>query len=89
MRWYSLSMSNSPRRLAALSLLVGVAGLTLAAVFAATPSEVSSKPAAQVDRSPVDLILTADEKYLVTVNQTSSSLSLVDVATGEVIDEIS
>jgi len=42
---------------------------------------------AQRDRSPVDLVLTADQKYLVTANQTSDSLSLVRLADGQVVAE--
>jgi YVTN family beta-propeller protein len=40
------------------------------------------------DRSPVDLVLSDDGRWLVTVNQTSSSVSLVDVAAGRVVDEV-
>ncbi|HEV3004534.1 MAG TPA: hypothetical protein VGX78_08730, partial [Pirellulales bacterium] len=43
--------------------------------------------APQVDRSPVDLVLSPDESWLVTANQTSDTLSLVDVQSGRVIDE--
>jgi YVTN family beta-propeller protein len=43
--------------------------------------------AAEVDRSPVDLVLTPDERLLITANQTSASLSLVNVVTGKVIAE--
>ncbi len=44
-----------------------------------------------VDRSPVDLVLGPDESWLVTANQTSNSVSLVDVsqAQARVLDEIS
>jgi DNA-binding beta-propeller fold protein YncE len=42
----------------------------------------------QADRSPVDLVLTADEKWLLTANQTSDSVSLVRVADGVVASEI-
>lgn len=49
---------------------------------------VSSLSAAEGDRSPVDLVLTPDEQYLITANQTSSSLSLIDVAAGRVITEM-
>jgi len=42
---------------------------------------------AEVDRSPVDLVLTPDEQYLITANQTSGTLSLVDVAAGRVVAE--
>jgi len=40
-----------------------------------------------IDRSPVDLVLTPDERYLVTANQTSHSISLVDVTAGRVVAE--
>jgi YVTN family beta-propeller protein len=40
------------------------------------------------DRSPVDLVLSPDENWLVTANQTSHTLSLVDVAAGSVVDEL-
>jgi YVTN family beta-propeller protein len=39
------------------------------------------------DRSPVDLVLTADEQWLLTANQTSDSVSLVRTDTGEVVAE--
>ncbi len=44
--------------------------------------------AAVPDRSPVDLVLSPDENWLVTANQTSHTLSLVDVDAGSVIDEL-
>lgn len=56
-----------------------------------TPSETSPKVspvAANVDRSPVDLMLTPDEKFLITANQTSASVSLVEVASGRVVQEV-
>ncbi len=40
------------------------------------------------DPSPVDLILTPDETRAVTVNQRSSSLSLVDLTSGNVLTEV-
>lgn len=39
------------------------------------------------DRGPVDLVFTADERRLITANQNSNSLSLVDPATGRVVAE--
>lgn len=44
--------------------------------------------AAEIDRSPVDLVLSPDNAWLVTVNQTADSISLVDVAQGEVKAEL-
>jgi YVTN family beta-propeller protein len=41
-----------------------------------------------VDRSPVDVALTSDERWLVSVNQTSSTISLIDASTGRVADEV-
>jgi len=48
-----------------------------------------SKPTpTRADRSPVDLVLTKDQKWLVTVNQTSHSISLIDVAAGRTVHEL-
>src|SRR4029077_13076895 len=38
--------------------------------------------AKSVDRSPIALALTPDEKWLVTANQTSGTVSLVDIEAG-------
>jgi DNA-binding beta-propeller fold protein YncE len=46
------------------------------------------KPAEHVDRSPVDLVLTPDEEWLVTANATSGTLSLVHLKTAEVVSEV-
>ncbi|MBS0210051.1 MAG: hypothetical protein JSS27_13970 [Planctomycetes bacterium] len=72
-----------------LGLLLASALIALGAVpaCAATPAERQGAAGAHVDRSPVDLVLTADERFLITANQTSSTLSLIDVASGKVIDE--
>src|SRR5262245_53223992 len=48
----------------------------------------AAQPAELGDRSPVDLVLTADEKYLLTANQTSSTVSLAETETGQVIAEV-
>lgn len=81
----------------------GIAGLAVCAVMlglaqlrgpAAPAAEAAgeAEPALSavprdIDRSPVDLVLTADQRLLVTANETSSSLSLVDVAAGKVLAE--
>src|SRR5688500_10259973 len=44
--------------------------------------------AAELDRSPVELVLTADEKWLLTANQTADSVSLIDLTTGKVAAEV-
>jgi YVTN family beta-propeller protein len=46
------------------------------------------KPRVEPDRSPVDLVLTADEKWLLTANQTAHTVSLVDTAAGKVVAEV-
>jgi DNA-binding beta-propeller fold protein YncE len=68
--------------------LAGLLGciLTALALIRPVPAQSPTKP--EVDRSPVDVVLSPDEQWLVTVNQTSHSLSLVEVATGKVHDEI-
>ena len=45
-------------------------------------------PAAEVDRSPVDLVLSPDESWLVTINQTADTASLVRVSDGKVLHEL-
>jgi cytochrome c peroxidase/6-phosphogluconolactonase (cycloisomerase 2 family) len=45
--------------------------------------------AGELYRSPVDVVLAADEQWMVTANQTSNSISLIHVATGKVQDELS
>ena len=52
-------------------------------VRAATPSD---RPV--VDRSPVDVVISPDQQWLVTANQTSHTVSLIDVASGKIADEV-
>jgi YVTN family beta-propeller protein len=52
---------------------------------AKTPSP-ASRSAGQ-DASPVDVILTPDEKWLLTANQGTDSVALVDVASGRVVSQ--
>ena len=40
------------------------------------------------DRSPVDLVVAPDESWLVTVNQTAGSASLVRLSDGQVLSEV-
>src|SRR5688572_2250250 len=49
----------------------------------------SAAAADDPDRSPVDLVLAPDESWLVTVNQTADTVSLVRTTDGEVLDEAS
>ena len=57
-------------------------------VLAATSSLGRTCVAAEVDRSPVDLVLTPDERLLITANQTSASLSLVKSASPSSYDAV-
>jgi DNA-binding beta-propeller fold protein YncE/mono/diheme cytochrome c family protein len=41
-----------------------------------------------IDRGPVDLVLNRAESWLISANEDASTLSLVDVATGEVLEEV-
>lgn len=52
------------------------------------PAQPLQVDAIALDRSPVDLVLTANGRWLITCNQTSSSLSLIDTKTGAVVDEV-
>lgn len=45
-------------------------------------------PARVVDRSPVDLALSPDENWLVTVNETSNTVTLVRVSDRKICDEV-
>jgi DNA-binding beta-propeller fold protein YncE len=49
----------------------------------------AAAPFADQDRSPVDLVLSPDGAWLATANQTSDSVSLVRVADGQVVSEVS
>ncbi|MBL9091774.1 MAG: c-type cytochrome [Planctomycetaceae bacterium] len=60
---------------------------TSQAATPATRAIVSNGAHAALDRSPVDLVLTPDERRVVTANQRSSTLSLVDSASGRVVAE--
>jgi len=47
-----------------------------------------SQPARSIARSPIDLVLTPDNRFLVTANQSSDSISLVDIADRHVVAEV-
>lgn len=75
-------------RLLAASLLLS--GLALAAWFTAdepTRVAVASEPPVP-DRSPIDLILTPDERLLITANFTAGTISLVRVEDGSILSEV-
>jgi YVTN family beta-propeller protein len=54
---------------------------------AVEPTRGAKQALPDIDRSPVALALTPDEKWLVTANQTSGTVSLVDVQAGTVAAE--
>ncbi len=71
-------MTAIQRRLRCLLLLLFAAG---------APGARADEDGA-VDRGPVDVVLNADETWLITANQDASTLSLVDVASGSVLAEV-
>lgn len=79
-------MRHADRPLPPAALAFAYCLLSFAAALA------QAEPAApgpdETDRSPVDVALTRDERWLIAVNQTSSTISLVDVETGRVADEV-
>ena len=81
---------SAPRRKSILLLLLLVPLVIAASRLTAQPERPNtapSQPADARDRSPVDLVLTPDEQWLLTANQTADSVSLIKVATGEVAAE--
>ncbi len=72
-----------------LALVLGVHTLGEAAdpVKLGDLQRVTHAISATVDRSPVDLALSRDGRWLVTANQTSSSISLIDAQSKQVVDE--
>lgn len=44
--------------------------------------------AQEPDRSPVDVAITADDRFAAAANETSDTVSLVDLNTGKVVDEV-
>lgn len=69
-------------------VLAGFAVLGLSGFSAADENSKKSGPANQLDRSPVSLAVFAEGKRLLTANQTSGSVSLVDVSKRQVLHEI-
>lgn len=75
--------------LVSLALLAGAAAMVRRADSdEPSPPRDSAKPLAEVDRSPADVVLTPDEKLLLTANQTSGTISLVRFADGKVLAEL-
>jgi DNA-binding beta-propeller fold protein YncE len=68
-----------------LLLLAAIIWLTTASVSLAD----SKSDASLVHRSPVDLAISPDLKWLVTANETSDSVSLIRISDGRLVDELS
>jgi len=62
--------------------------MLLAAAFTLLSTAADASDWTALDRSPVDLVVSPENRWLVTANQTSDSISLVDCASGKVLDEI-
>jgi len=81
-----------------ISLMMGRGRLLTLATAAEKPSDQTTQavepepaatvPAEDVDPSPVDFALAPDESWMVVANQTSNTLSLVDLTTGQVLHEV-
>lgn len=77
-----------PYGLLVLLSLASLVGLSLISLRSGRQATAATRiPTGGGDRSPVDLILTADEQWLLTANQTANTVSLVRAATGEVVAE--
>jgi DNA-binding beta-propeller fold protein YncE len=74
-----------PRRLQLQALIVFGTLALLPGLLRPAPPAPPAK--AEPDRSPVDVVLSSDEKYLLTANQTSATVSVVEIASGKVCDE--
>src|SRR5262245_41232186 len=72
----------------ALAGFVALVALIAATGPAAAPLAAAGAPAVEPDRSPVELVLTLDERYLLTANQSSNTVSLVRLGDGKVVAEV-
>lgn len=71
-----------------LTFLAGLAFVSVSLFPEPPPASTPPSAAANPDRSPVDLLLTRDERLAVTANQTSGTVSLLDLASGKVLQEL-
>ncbi|MGB7345180.1 MAG: hypothetical protein WBD20_13280 [Pirellulaceae bacterium] len=69
------------RKFSLVAVLLGL--LVTSSVFA------DSKANRSTHRSPVDLAISPDKQWLVTANETSNSVSLIRIADGKLLDELS
>ena len=73
-------------RLSALSLS-SVALVLSSVLLSSGPQAGHTAAAPDLDRSPIDLAVTQDGRWAVTANNTSDTVSLVDLESGKVVDE--
>lgn len=76
------------RTLALIVLAASLWHLPAAAQTAGESVAASTLATTTGDRGPVDVALSADGRWLVTANQISGSVSLIDVAASRVVDEV-
>lgn len=78
------------RRSGLLAILLFVAVLSVLARSSSAGDSPKPPTASDggLDRSPVDLVLTPDEKWFLTANQTSCTVSLIETQTGKVVAEV-
>src|SRR5437764_7157284 len=67
--------------------LTGITLILVAVGFVGEPRAAYTSVAPDQDRSPIDLAVTTDGHWAVTANNTSDSVSLVDLENGKVVDE--
>lgn len=82
--WITL---NTRWKFGGLFLVCLIVGMRPSPVQAGEPEAVSIQQAAF--RSPIALVLSSDGRWLVTANETSNSISLIDTETGQTVDELS
>lgn len=77
--------ASRPRLVPAIAVLVVLGGCLIGGQRESRPAGANVPDR---DRSPVDLVLTADGQWLLTANQTANTVSLVRLATGAVAAEV-
>jgi len=92
-RVWSLLVQMSAVFVVAMFVVAVASDTAIGGADAAAPEAVGTNSQAKLsgiepDRSPVDLVLAPDERWLATANQTSDSVSLVGVTSGRVLSEL-
>lgn len=78
----------TPRAIFTLMLLAAVLVVSRGALMGEAARTEPAVIDSQSDRSPVDLVLSSDEKWLFTANQTAGSVSMVRLSDGVVTSEV-